>query len=345
MLQRSLLFRVRKSSPPWALFWYTRTRRITTAPNLPKSDYSAIIPDIPAHTKTASVAIIGAPNAGKSSLSNAMIGCRISAVSRKVNATRDRTIGAFTEGNRQLIFWDTPGVVERHFLKSLGSERKQLTTCGWGAAADADVVVLVVDASRGERYWQKCARISEQVAQIRGNNQKGGGLVLVLNKCDKVSPRSRILVAADFFQKDIQNFETAFEDRVFMVSAYNGRGVDDLRGKLLDMTVEGDFEVSPDTKHCDDDLDLIRQHVWEKLLHCVHEEIPYRCRFENERIIELPNGDVYVSEIIRVPRPSAVGIVIGPEGRVIEWIRETAEQSAGEALRRTVHLKLRVASR
>eukprot|EP00178_Gracilaria_changii_P025745 TRINITY_DN791_c0_g1_i1.p1 TRINITY_DN791_c0_g1~~TRINITY_DN791_c0_g1_i1.p1 ORF type:complete len:343 (+),score=39.34 TRINITY_DN791_c0_g1_i1:237-1265(+) len=338
---RNFLFRGRKSPTLWAQSRFVKW--FTTTPKLPTYDYSAIIPDIPANTRIASVAIIGAPNAGKSSLSNAMIECRISAVSRKVNATRYRTIGAFTEGNRQLIFWDTPGVVERQFVRALGSERKELTTCGWGAAADADVVVLVVDTSRGEKYWARCARISEQVAEIRSNNQRNGGLVLVLNKCDKVSPRSRILVAADFFQNDIQNFASVFEDRIFMVSAYNGRGINDLRGKLLDMTSEGDFEVPPDTKHCEDDLELIRQHVWEKLLHRVHEELPYRCKFQNERMIELPNGEVYVSEIIRVPRSSAIGIVVGPGGRVIEWIRETAERSASEALGRAVHLKLRVA--
>ncbi|KAI0566488.1 50S ribosome-binding GTPase [Gracilaria domingensis] len=323
---RTFFFLARKPIPLCART--TFARRFAAAPSSLTSDYSAILPEVPANTRIASVAIIGAPNA---------------AVSRKVNATRYRTVGAFTEENRQLIFWDTPGVVERQFVKKLGPERRELTTCGWGAAVDADVVVVVVDTSRGQRYWQRCARISEQVSEIRSNNQRSGGLVLVLNKCDKVSPRSRILVAADFFQKDIRNFATTFEDRIFMVSAYNGRGVQDLRDKLLEMTVEGDFEVTPDMKHCEDDLDLIRQHVWEKLLHRVHEELPYHCRFENDRMIELPHGEVYVSEIIRVPRPSAVGIVVGPGGRVIEWIRETAEKSASEALGRKVHLKLRVA--
>lgn len=321
----------------------TFARRFSSSSGGSVIDYSAALPHIPANTRIASVALIGAPNAGKSSLSNALIGSRVSAVSRKVNATRSRTIGAYTSGNRQLIFWDTPGVVERQFLKSLGAERRELTTDGWGAAVDADVVVMVVDTSRGEGYWRRCASISEQVAQSRGKVRQPSGLVLVLNKCDKVSPRSRILTAADYFHKTVNDFGNVFEDRIFMVSAYNGRGVDDLRDKLLDLTTEGDFEVPPDTTFCDDELDLIRQHVWEKLLHRVHEEVPYQCRFENEKMMELPNGELYISEVIRVPRSSAVGIVVGPGGQVIEWIRNTAAQSASEVLKRPVHLKLRVA--
>ncbi|PXF42779.1 GTPase Era [Gracilariopsis chorda] len=318
-------------------------RRFCSSSKESAVDYSAALPHIPADTRIASVALIGAPNAGKSSLSNALIGSRVSAVSRKVNATRSRTIGAYTSGNRQLIFWDTPGVVERQFLKTLRAERRELTTDGWGAAVDADVVVLVVDASRGEGYWRRCANISEQIAESRGKARQQSGLLLVLNKCDKVTPRSRILTAADFFQTKVSDFKAVFEDRIFMVSAYNGRGVNDLRDKLLDMTTEGDFEVPPDTAYCDDELDVVRQHIWEKLLHRVHEEVPYQCRFENEKMMQLPNGDLYISEVIRVPRSSAVGIVVGPGGQVIEWIRDTAAQSSSEVLKRAVHLKLRVA--
>lgn len=328
-----------RQRPPWT----PALRLYSSASNALYLDYGA--PDECASRKTriASVALVGAPNAGKSSLSNAMIETRVSAVSRKMNTTRDRTIGAYTEGERQLIFWDTPGVVERQFVKELGEERRLLTSSGWGAAADADIALLVVDTARGEQYWNKCARISEQLAGIRQSAEQENGLVLVLNKCDKVKPRSHILLAADFFRNDVKHFDTVFGNRVFMVSAWNGRGVNDLRDSLLEMTKEGEFEVTPQTRHCGDDLHLVRQHVWEKLLHRVHQELPYRCYFENDRLLELPNGDLYISEIVRVPRSSAVPILIGPKGSVIEWIREKAMLSASEALGRQVHLKLRVA--
>lgn len=309
----------------------------------PLPTFSAAIPDLPADTKTASVALIGAPNAGKSSLSNAIVKARVSAVSRKVNTTRNQIIAAYTEGNRQLIFQDTPGLVEAQFVKALGAERRELTTGGWGAASDADIAVVVVDSSRGDGYLRRCIKISKQIAEVRSKYQKQTGMVLALNKIDKTKPRTRILLAVEMFQSELENFDQIFEDRVFMVSAYNSKGVDDIRNKLLDMTTDGDFDLPSDTCHGDEDLDLVRQHIWEKLLHRVHEEVPYRCSFKNETMMELPNGDLFVSEIIRVPKSSAVGIVIGPGGKVIEWIRDTAEHSSSEVLGRKVHLKLRVA--
>lgn len=318
-------------------------------------DYSMAPVTDSSKTLVASVAILGAPNAGKSSLVNSMIRNRIAAVSRKVNTTRSRTVGAYTEGLRQLIFWDTPGIVERQFVKQLGSDRREISTGGWGAAADADVSVMVVDASRGLQYWKKCAKISEQLAKIRrtilearqekrSEDVNGGPveseLLIVLNKCDITRPRTRLLEAAEFFRDNVEGFANNFDQKVYMVSAYNGRGVEDLRQVLLGKAKPGSFEVPAGTSHCEDDLDLIREHIWEKLLHCVHREVPYTCKFENDGLIELPNGDVHVSEIIRVPRRGVVPIVIGPQGRNIQWIRDTAMVSSSAALGRQVYLKL-----
>lgn len=333
-------------------------RCFANLPNSSRLDYSAPLLDEPADTEVASVALVGAPNAGKSSLSNALIRNRVSAVSRKVNTTRSRIVGACTVDKKQLVFWDTPGVVEQQFVKNLGQERRELTTAGWGAAADADVAVMIVDASRGLQYWKKCAAIAGQLGIVRremhgGNDaenmeeqRKGGigraGLLLVLNKCDITRPRTRLLEATEFFQSSIEDYEYCFDEKVYMVSAYNGRGVDDLRDVLLERTQPGHFEVPDGITHGDDDLELIRQHVWEKLLHSIHQEIPYRCKFENEQLLELPNGDMYVSEIIRVPHRRNVPIVIGPGGQLINWIRDKAMESASIALGRKIHLKLRV---
>lgn len=331
-------------------------RSLSNLPPSQRLDYSTPELEVPTDTFVASVALVGAPNSGKSSLSNALIRNRVSAVSRKVNTTRSRIVGACTVERKQLIFWDTPGVVEQQFVKALGEERRELTTGGWGAAADADVAVMVVDTSRGLQYWKKCATIAGQLGTVRkevhtdteasGDGDESGdggaGLFLVLNKCDVTRPRTRILEAIEFFQDNIEGFDKYFEEKVYMVSAYNGRGVDDLRDVLLDRAKPGQFEVPEGTTHCDDDLELIRQHIWEKLLHSIHQEIPYRCRFENDELVELPNGDVYVSEIIRVPHQRTVSIVVGPGGRLINWIRDKTMESASVALGRNVHLKLRV---
>lgn len=332
------------------------TRQLSTFLSSKYIDYSAPEFSLPKDTKVASVALVGAPNAGKSSLSNALIRNRISAVSRKVNTTRSRIAGACTHDKRQLVFWDTPGIVERQFVKSLGEERRELTTAGWGAAADADVTVMVVDVSRREGHWKRCASISSDLVRVRQkvrqeleaqeqeehSNQKPG-LLLVLNKSDITRPKTQLLIAAEFFQEHIEGFEQHFDQHIFMISAYNGRGVDDLREALLDRTKLGYFEVPDGITHCGDDLDLVRQHIWEKLLHCVHQEVPYRCSFENEALFEMPNGELYVSEVIRVPHSRTVSIVVGPGGSLIQWIREKTTESASKALGRQVNLKLRVA--
>lgn len=295
--------------------------------------------EAPLKTKTASIALIGPPNAGKSSLSNALIGARVSAVSRKRNTTRSRTTGAYTENDRQLVFYDCPGVVERHFVKDLGFARRELTAGGWGAAADADIAILVFDVAKGQKDFERCTEISRQLIAIRGERASN---ILVLNKCDLARPRTKILLAAEYFQSNITGFDEYFKDHIFMVSAYSGRGVADLRNTLLDMTTEGEFEVEPGIRHCDEDLDLVRQHIWEKLLHCVHNEVPYRSYFENDELTELPSGDLLVSDVIRVKRRSMIPILIGKGGGTISWIRENAEKSASEALGRRVHLQLRV---
>lgn len=332
------------------------TRQLSNLLSSKYIDYSAPEFSLPEDTKIASVALVGAPNAGKSSLSNALIRNRVSAVSRKVNTTRGRIAGACTHDKRQLIFWDTPGIVERQFVRSLGEERRELTTAGWGAAADADIAVMVVDVSRGEGYWRRCAKISSELASVRQNVQQDSeiqeeedhsdrkpGLLLVLNKSDITRPKTRLLVAAEFFQEHIEGFQPHFDQHIFMVSAYNGRGVDDLREALLERTKMGNFEVPDGTTHCDDDLELVRQHIWEKLLHCVHQEVPYRCKFENEALFEMPNGELYVSEVIHVPHSRTVSIVVGPRGSLIQWIREKTMESASIALGKQVNLKLRVA--
>lgn len=309
------------------------------------SGYTSAPIDQNNETQTATVALVGAPNAGKSSLSNAMIEKRVSAVSRKVNTTRACTTGVYTRANRQLILLDTPGLVERAFLPTLGPERRALSTEGWGAAADSDVAVFVVDASRGARYWRHYATIAGQLADVRQKALRRDGrpsrhCILVLNKMDVTRPRVRLLAAQQFFKDHVDNFDSLFCADVFNTSACSGRGVRELRAALLERTTPGQFQVPPGKVHVDDDIDVIRQHVWEKLLHRVHREVPYRCYFENDEFVQLPNGDLFVSEIIRAPSRATALMVIGEGGSVLRWIRESAERSLAEVLATRVRLKL-----
>lgn len=312
-------------------------------------------------TYTATVALVGAPNAGKSSLSNALVGQRVSAVSRKLNTTRTQTVAAYTNAERQIVLYDTPGLVERSLTNVLASERRSLATEAWGAATDADVAAFVVDVSRDQRYWKYYAKVAGQLADIRQNKAEissgtvndsavedagvgtGGHCLLILNKIDCARPFIRVFAAAQFFRDHIPNFTVRFHPHIFMTSAFEQTGVQQLRDHLLSLTTPGEFETEPGTAHLDSDLDLIREHIWEKLLHRVHKEVPYRCFFENDSYKTLPNGDIYVSEIIRAPSRTTASMIIGARGDVLRWIRESAMQSTSEVLKCRVFIKLTVA--
>lgn len=383
----------------------THLRRASTAPHpavpshAPCTTYSApSLPETLQSTYIATVALVGAPNAGKSSLSNALVRNRVSAVSRKLHTTRDAITAALTCADRQLVIWDTPGLVERAFMPSLGPERRAICSAAWGAAIDADVATFVVDTSRDFAYWRHYANVANQLCALReaaaglggradsagtghgsaeheqeeedkekegqekegedredreGNNPVGNQhaaseqphCVLVLNKVDVTKPKTRILEAAAFFRHAINDFDARFGTRIFNTSAYNGRGVDELRHELLSLAHPGEFQVPPDATHFEDDIDLVRQHLWEKLLHRVHQEVPYRCHFENDGFEDLADGGLAICEVIRVPSKAAASMVIGRKGEVIQWIREEAEKSIGQALGRRVKLKLVVAER
>lgn len=303
-------------------------------------------------TYMATVALVGAANAGKSSLSNAIIQNRVSAVSRKVNTTRSCTAGVYTRENRQLLLWDTPGLVERAFIPTLGAERRTLCTEGWGAAVDADVAVFVIDTSRGFGYWRHFARVAGELVAIRrkvanstseeGSPQSAGHCVLVLNKVDVTRPRTRLIRAAEYFKSEIPGFEQQFIDRVFYTSAYRGDGVPELRETLLGLATPGKFEAPPDVSYFDDEIDVIQQHVWEKLLHRVHREVPYRCQFEVDDFQRLSNDSLFASIIIRAPTKATAMMIVGPKGNTLAWMRDEAVKSVSQILGYPVKLKLSV---
>lgn len=333
----------------------------------------AAFPDLYAQQqgRVASVSLVGPPNAGKSSLSNALIEHRVSAVSRKVNTTRSCPTGVYTRHDRQLMLCDTPGLVERAFLNTLKGARREVSSAAWGTAIDTDFGLFVVDASRSKKYLHYYAGIAGQLAEIRHahfsrlhseyiesqaqtpqdgpaaipavvKDQPLGNCVLVLNKSDVVRSSIRMMAVEDFLSQNIPNFEDRFHSKVFVTSASRGVGVDELRDYLLEAAPPSELVAPPGVPFLDDELDLIRQHLWEKLLHRLHQEIPYKCKFINNSFRAAANGDIHVSETIRAPSKSTCYMIVGSGGDVLRWIKEATEKSVSEVLGKNVELKLTV---
>jgi GTPase len=291
---------------------FRRLSRRWYAAGLPESLRLPALSELDDDCKTsfATVSVVGHANAGKSTLTNRIVGGRVSAVSRKVNTTRRKIVGLYTASETQLAFTDTPGVVERHLVKDLGSERRQLATDAWGAAAESDLAVLLVDASRSERHWEQASALASQLCNVRkaagvGETREASTVIFALNKADKVKPKSKLLSMADYFVTNVPNFaESFYGRRPLMISAATGRGVDDVIDALLTMARPGKFlvperEARDSPAFFEDARDVVLEHIWEKLLHCVHEELPYACRIALDEWKDLQTGDISCSVVIR----------------------------------------------
>lgn len=316
-------------------------------------------------TRFASVAVVGFPSAGKSSLMNRLVGGRVAAVSRKVQTTRRRIVGMLTEGDTQLAFLDTPGVIQRRFTKELGPERKEFARDAWGAVADADLTLFVVDISRGKDHWSHAAALANDVLESRrvsarftGKNEgdddadspppeeREPHFLLALNKADSVRPKGKVLEAAGFFASHIDNFSSVVHDaRPLIISAWTGRGVDSVKQELLQLAPRGEFLMQSHSSPADfeDAKDTVLEHIWQAALHRLHQELPYQIQFETDSWKILSNGDIAASFVLRVGRQSHLPMVVGLKGDNIRFIAEEAGTSASEILGRRVYLKLRVA--
>lgn len=312
-------------------------------------------------TRFASVAVVGFPSAGKSSLMNRLVGGRVSAVSRKVQTTRRRIVGMLTEGDAQLALLDTPGVIQRRFTKDLGAERKQFARDAWGAIADADVTLFVVDISRDKGHWFHAAALANDVIESRlvssqlpadvdsgsaGPEHSKPPFLLALNKADSVRPKSKVLEAAGFFADHINDFTSVVHDaRPLIVSAYTGRGVESVKQELLRLAPGGEFLMSRHQSPAgfEDAKDTVLEHIWQAALHRLHHELPYRIQFETDSWKILSNGNIAASFILRAGRQSHLPMIIGHRGHNIRFIAEEAGASASEILGRQVYLSLRVA--
>jgi len=266
------------------------------------------------------VALIGAPNAGKSTLINRLVGTKVSIVSHKVQTTRSIIRGIAMFGTSQVIFVDTPGI----FRPRKRLDRAMVDTA-WSGAHDADVVAVLIDVSRGldEDAHELIRKVSE-VAHPK---------VLLLNKIDTVKREDLLGIAAE------ANQALSFE-RTFMISALSGDGLDDLTAYLADAVPPGPYHY-PEDEVSDVPLRQLAAEVTrEKLFERLHQEVPYASTVETESWKEQPDGSVRVEQAIFVERESQKKIVIGKGGETIKAISMAARREIGEMAECTVHLFL-----
>jgi GTP-binding protein Era len=274
----------------------------------------------PADTHCGFVALIGAPNAGKSTLLNALVGTKISIVTPKVQTTRALIRGIAIEGVAQLIFVDTPGI----FAPRRRLDRAMVGSA-WGSTQDADVVAVLVDSHKGLQ--------EDEEAILRGLADVRAPKVLVLNKVDLVDKPKLLALAQSL------NERAAFA-ATFMISARSGNGVGDLKTFLAAQVPPGPW-LYPEDQISDAPLrQLAAEITREKLYLRLHQELPYQSTVETEVWKELKDGAVRIEQTIYVERESQRKIVLGKSGQTIKAIGAAARSEIAEAIEHPVHLFL-----
>jgi GTPase len=276
-------------------------------------------------TRAGFVALIGEPNAGKSTLLNRMVGAKVSIVTHKVQTTRTRIRGIAMAGVAQIVFIDTPGLFRpRRRLD------RAMVKAAWGGAADADVIVLLIEAQRGltEGVQAIIDRMRDQIPQ-------GQPVALAINKIDRVKSETLLALA--------QKMNEAFAFReTFMISAEKGYGVEKLRNWLAEELPAGPW-FYPEDQIADLPMRMIAAEITrEKLTLRLHEELPYQLTVETEKWEDKPDGSTRIDQLIYVARDGHKGIVLGNGGETIKSIGQAARAEISEFLGRTVHLFLQV---
>jgi GTP-binding protein Era len=270
------------------------------------------------------VALIGEPNAGKSTLLNRMVGAKVSIVTHKVQTTRARIRGVAIEGDTQIIFVDTPGL-----FKPRRRLDRAMVAAAWGGAADADVVVLMIEAHRGVTAGVKT--IVETLLDRFGHAK----IALAINKIDRVE-RSVLLALAAKLNEMFKFAET------FMISAEKGYGVDDLKRWLAGQLPKEPW-LYPEDQIADLPLRMIASEMTrEKLTLRLHQELPYQLTVETEGWEERDDGSVRVDQVIYVARDGHKGILLGKKGETIKAVGQLSRQELAKFLDRKVHLFLNV---
>jgi GTPase len=276
-------------------------------------------------TRAGFVALIGEPNAGKSTLLNRMVGAKVSIVTHKVQTTRARIRGICMEGQSQIVFVDTPGLFRpRRRLD------RAMVKAAWGGASDADIIVLLIEAHRGMTEG-----VSAIIERLASEMPKGQPIALAINKIDRV--KAETLLALTERLNEAYPFT-----KTFMISAEKGYGVDDLREWLAAELPAGPW-LYPEDQIADLPMRLIAAEMTrEKLTLRLHEELPYQLTVETEAWEDKPDGTTRIDQVVYVNRDGHKGIVLGNKGETIKAIGQAARADISEFLGRTVHLFLQV---
>lgn len=277
-------------------------------------------------TRCGFVAVLGAPNAGKSTLTNAMVGTKVSIVSPKVQTTRTRVRGIAMLDNSQVIFIDTPGI----FRPKKRLERA-MVAAAWAGVADADILMLVVDVQRA------CSKrgLDEETRSIIDTLKDGGhkDVILVLNKVDLIAPPQLLALSADLYNEGI------FE-KVFMISALKERGTDDILRHLAKVMPEGPY-MFPEDEVSDLPLRMLAAEITrEKVFHQLYQELPYNITVETDKWTDRKDGSVRIDQTIYVARESQKSIVLGKNGIQVKSIGAAARAELENLLEQKIHLFL-----
>ncbi len=279
-----------------------------------------------APTCFAYVAILGAPNAGKSTLLNRLVGAKIAIVTPKAQTTRRRLLGIAAVEGTQLVFVDTPGIFQpRRRLD------RAMVRDAWRSAVDADVIVVLVDASH--RSLDHGTRLI-----VEGLKQRRHKAILALNKVD-VAKRENLLALARLLH------EMGLFGDVFMISSLTGDGVEDLKAKLASLAPAGPWHYAADQIADAPMRFLAAEATREQLFLQLKEELPYALTVEPESWEDFADGSVRVGQIILIERDSQKAIILGKRGARIKEVREAAQVTMNELLGQKVHLFLRVVVR
>lgn len=266
------------------------------------------------------VALIGAPNAGKSTLLNALVGSKVTIVSHKVQTTRALIRGITLEGKSQIIFVDTPGI----FAPKRRLDRAMVTTA-WSGAHEADLVAVLIDARKG--VDEEAEALLGRLADVKPTK------ILILNKIDLIARDALLLLTK------IANEKAKF-DSTFMISALKGDGVADLKSWLAERMPPSPWLYPPDQMSDAPLRQLAAEITREKLFERLHQELPYHSTVETESWKELRGGEIRVEQTIYVERESQRKIVIGKGGQTLKSIGESSRREITEIVEHKVHLFL-----
>lgn len=289
-----------------------------------------------APTRAGFVAVIGAPNAGKSTLVNRLVGSKVSIVTRKVQTTRFNVRGVVMAGRSQVVLVDTPGI-----FKPRRRLDRSMVRAAWAGAEDADVVLHLVDVeaevavAEGRAKGAEKLGVEDRTAITEGLKGAGRQAILALNKVDLVR-RDTLLGLSQ------RLFETGAYSEVFMISAETGSGVEDLMRRLAELMPEGPW-LYPEDQAADVPMRLLAAEITrEKLYLRLHQELPYSAAVETTAYSEAKGGGVRIEQTIFVEREGQRPIVLGKNGQTLKWIGQKAREELSEILGQPAHLFLHV---